>query len=95
MVVKTVMSRGSGSEHSGSGSAQPPLPPVPPEQPLREGGQPEQLKVMLVGSRQAIHNTIHWFYALGVSEVRNWSPLMPWGDTGEFMSVLMRNLRLE
>jgi hypothetical protein len=54
----------------------------------------EPLRVMLIGSAEAITATIHNLHRRGFAEVGDWSPLIPWGQ-GEVMSVLTKRLRRE
>jgi hypothetical protein len=52
----------------------------------------ESLRVMLIGSTEAITATIHNLHRRGFAEVGDWSPLIPWGQ-GEVMSVLTKRWR--
>ena len=68
------------------------LPISPDSQP---GPQREPLKVLLVGSRRVIQNTIQVLYVRQFAAVHEWSLPMPTGSPGEFISILARNLRLD
>jgi hypothetical protein len=52
----------------------------------------EPLRVMLIGSAEAITATIHNLHRRGFAEVGDWSPLIPWG-ANEMMSVLTKRWR--
>ncbi len=52
----------------------------------------ESLKVMLIGSTEAITETIHNLHQRGFAEVGAWSPLVPWGDR-EMISLLTKRWR--
>ena len=68
------------------------LPVLPDSQPAP--GR-ERIKFMLVGSRRGIENVIHALYAKQFSEVQEWSRPMPTENPGEFVSIMVRMLRLE
>ena len=52
----------------------------------------EFIKVMLVGSPKAVHETIRVLYLRRFAEVWEWSPLQPTQKPGEVISVLKRQL---
>ena len=52
----------------------------------------ESLRVLLIGSRNGVINTIQTLYRLGFAEVAEWSPLLPAPNPGEVMSILTRYL---
>ena len=52
----------------------------------------ESVKILIIGSPQAVTNMIHSLYSLGFAEVKAWSPLQPTGNPGEVMSMLIRQI---
>lgn len=70
------------SESLPAAQSQPPQ-PLPAREPLR---------VLLIGSRRGVMNTIQTLYRLRFAEVREWSPLLPTANAGEVMSILTRYL---
>ncbi len=63
-----------------------PAEPVPDREPLR---------VLLVGSRKGVNNTILTLYRLGFAQVSEWSPLLPAPNPGEVMSILTRYIQVD
>ncbi len=63
-----------------------PAEPVPDREPLR---------VLLVGSRKGVNNTILTLYRLGFAQVNEWSPLLPAPNPGEVMSILTRYIQVD
>ncbi|MCS6812575.1 MAG: hypothetical protein NZ772_03245 [Cyanobacteria bacterium] len=55
----------------------------------------EPLRVLLVGSRRGVNNTILTLYRLGFASVSEWSPLLPAPNPGEVMSILTRYIQLD
>ncbi|NEQ11996.1 MAG: hypothetical protein F6K37_40900 [Moorea sp. SIO4E2] len=49
---------------------------------------------ILKGSRKAITNTMHTLYALGYTEIAEWSPLQPTDVPGEFITITTKYFRL-
>ncbi len=50
----------------------------------------ESLKVILVGSRNTVTQTIRQLHKLGFAEAGAWSPLLPTATQGQFMTILNR-----
>ncbi len=50
----------------------------------------ENLKMILVGSRDTINQTIRQLHKLGFAEAGAWSPLLPTATRGQFMTILNR-----
>jgi hypothetical protein len=50
----------------------------------------EPLKHILISSPRGVISTIHGLHSRGYSEVGAWSPLLPTGNPGEVMSILIR-----
>ena len=64
-----------------------PLPKDPPP-------ERESLRLLVIGSREGVTNTIQTLHRLRYAEVREWSPLLPGPNPGEVMSILARYLLL-
>ncbi|MGG6266284.1 hypothetical protein ACQ4M3_08955 [Leptolyngbya sp. AN03gr2] len=57
----------------------------------------EQIKHLLVGSPKAVRRTIHLLHTLGYAEAGQWSKPQiagSLGQTGEVVSVLIRNISI-
>lgn len=54
----------------------------------------EILRVLLIGSRKGVNNTVQTLYSLGFAQVGEWSPLLPAPNPGEVMRILTRYLDL-
>lgn len=50
------------------------------------------VKVMVIGSRKGITSTIKMLHHLRFAEVREWSPPVPYEDSGELMSLLRKKV---
>jgi hypothetical protein len=50
------------------------------------------VKVMVIGSRKGITSVIKTLHTLRFAEVREWSPIMPHGESGEKMSILRKRV---
>ena len=72
------------------------LKPVPEAamQKTTSGSQPDRqpLRLLAIGSRQAVIQTVHTLFLLGFAEVGEWSPLLPGPNPGEVMSILTRSM---
>lgn len=53
----------------------------------------ERLRILVIGSRDGVIETIHDLYRRGFAEVSEWSPLLPAPSSGEAMSILTRDRR--
>jgi alkanesulfonate monooxygenase SsuD/methylene tetrahydromethanopterin reductase-like flavin-dependent oxidoreductase (luciferase family) len=51
----------------------------------------ERLRILVIGSRDGVIETIHDLYRRGFAEVSAWSPLLPAPSSGEVMSILTRD----
>ncbi len=60
--------------------------PVPPNR--------EPLKHLLIGSPKGVTSTIHTLHHVGYAEVGLWSPLVPYSNSGQVMSILIRYILL-
>jgi hypothetical protein len=55
----------------------------------------EFIKVMIIGSRKGINSIIKTLHRLRFANVREWSPPIPYGASGEMMSLLRRQIMLD
>jgi hypothetical protein len=51
----------------------------------------EKVRILIIGSPQAVTEIIHTLYRLNFAEVNEWSPLLPAPKPGEVMSILTRD----
>lgn len=51
----------------------------------------ERLRVLIIGSRDGVIETIHDLHGRSFAEVGAWSPLLPAPSSGEVMSILTRD----
>jgi hypothetical protein len=65
----------------------PQIEPISPQ--LQE---PEKIKHILIGSHKAVSNTIQVLQQLGYADIQDWSPLLATENSGEVMSVLIRDI---
>jgi hypothetical protein len=54
----------------------------------------EFIRILVIGSRRGVMRVIHTLHSLGFAEVGEWSPLIPYGNSGEMMSILRRQIFL-
>ncbi|WP_017655701.1 hypothetical protein [Fortiea contorta] len=52
----------------------------------------ERIKHILIGSPKAVRSTIHYLQIIGYASVGDWSPLLPTENSGEVMSILIRQI---
>jgi hypothetical protein len=57
------------------------------------GTASHRLRVLIIGSRDGVIETIYDLYHRGFAEVSAWSPLLPAPSSGEVMSILTRDRR--
>jgi hypothetical protein len=50
----------------------------------------ERLRILIIGSRDGVIETIHDLHGRGFAEAGAWSPLLPAPSSGEVMSILTR-----
>ncbi len=55
----------------------------------------EPLRILLIGSRKGITQIIQRLHILRFAEVGEWSPILPTGNPGELMSILIRHVLSE
>ncbi|NJN58697.1 MAG: hypothetical protein HC879_14975 [Leptolyngbyaceae cyanobacterium SL_5_9] len=51
----------------------------------------ERLRILIIGSRNGVIETIHDLHGRGFAEAGAWSPLLPAPSSGEVMSILTRD----
>ena len=57
-------------------------------------GQPEQLRLVAIGSPDAIQITIRSLHHLGYAEPNDWSRLLPTGQPNQMMAILTKRLQI-
>jgi hypothetical protein len=55
----------------------------------------EPIKHTLIGSPKAVNSTIRVLHQLKYASISDWSPLVPTGNTGEVMSILIRSILVQ
>lgn len=55
----------------------------------------ESIKHTLIGSAKAVTSTIRVLHQLRYADIGDWSPLLPTGNTGEVMSILIRSILIQ
>ncbi|MBD1866696.1 hypothetical protein H6F95_05120 [Cyanobacteria bacterium FACHB-471] len=58
-----------------------------------QNSERERLRVLIIGSRDGVTETIYDLHRRGFAEVGLWSPLLPAPSSGEVMSILTRDRR--
>lgn len=48
------------------------------------------VKILVIGTRQAVNQTIHRLHQLGFAEFSEWSRLLPAPTAGEVMRILVK-----
>ncbi|MBD2000610.1 hypothetical protein H6G00_29065 [Leptolyngbya sp. FACHB-541] len=71
----------------------PNAPTVEREVSALQNSERDRLRVLIIGSRDGVIETIHDLYGRGFAEVSAWSPLLPAPSSGEVMSILTRDRR--
>jgi hypothetical protein len=67
---------------------------VSPQPIISQTPEPEKIKHILIGSKEAVIATIEALNQLGYANVRDWTPLLPTSNPGEVTSVLVRSITL-
>ncbi|MEO0934840.1 MAG: hypothetical protein AAFY21_14130 [Cyanobacteria bacterium J06641_2] len=57
--------------------------------------EPEKIKHILIGSKEAVIATIEVLHQLGYANVCDWTPLLPTSNPGEVTSVLVRTITVQ
>jgi hypothetical protein len=55
-----------------------------------ETANSDRLRLLAIGSREGVIETIHTLHVLGYAEVGAWSPVLPVPNSTEVMSILTR-----
>jgi hypothetical protein len=57
--------------------------------------KPEKIKHILIGSHKAVTITMQVLQQLGYADIKDWSPLLPTHNPGEFISVLIKAVAVQ
>ena len=68
---------------------------VSPQPIISQHPEPEKIKHILIGSKEAVIATIEVLHQLGYANVRDWTPLLPTSHSGEVMSILVRTITVQ
>ncbi len=68
---------------------------VSPQPIISQTPEPEKIKHILIGSKEAVIATIETLHQLGYANVRDWTPLLPTSNPGEVTSVLVRSIKVQ
>ena len=68
---------------------------VNPQPIISQHPEPEKIKHILIGSKEAVIATIEALHQLGYANVRDWTPLLPTSNPGEVTSVLVRSITVQ
>jgi hypothetical protein len=66
-----------------------------PQPRISQVSEPEKIKHTLTGSSKAVIGTIRVLHQLGYANIRDWTPLLPTSNPGEFMSILVRTITVQ
>jgi hypothetical protein len=66
-----------------------------PQPIISQPPEPEKIKHILIGSKEAVIATIETLHKLGYANVRDWTPLLPTSNPGEVTSVLVRSIKVQ
>ena len=68
---------------------------VSPQPIISQHPEPEKIKHILIGSKEAVIATIEVLHQLSYADVRDWTPLLPTSNPGEVTSVLVRSITVQ
>ena len=68
---------------------------VSPQPIISQHPEPEKIKHILIGSKEAVIATIEALHQLGYANVRDWTPLLATSNPGEVTSVLVRSIKVQ
>ncbi len=57
--------------------------------------EPEKIKHILIGSHKSVTTTMHILQQLEYADMKDWSPLLPTHNPGEFISVLIKAVAVQ
>ena len=66
-----------------------------PQPIISQHPEPEKIKHILIGSKEAVIATIEVLHQLSYADVRDWTPLLPTSNPGEVTSVLVRSITVQ
>ena len=69
--------------------------PIPNQTHSQASPEREPIKHTLIGSPKAVNSTIRVLHQLKYAEISDWSPLVPTGNIGEVMSILIRSILVQ
>jgi hypothetical protein len=69
--------------------------PIPNQTYSQASPEREPIKHTLIGSPKAVNSTIRVLHQLKYAEISDWSPLVPTGNIGEVMSILIRSILVQ
>ena len=68
---------------------------VSPQPIISQTPEPEKIKHILIGSKEAVIATIEDLHQLGYANICDWTPLLPTSNPGEVTSVLVRSIKVQ
>ena len=66
-----------------------------PQPIISQHPEPEKIKHILIGSKEAVIATIEALHQLGYANTRDWTPLLPTSNPGEVTSILVRSIEVQ
>lgn len=69
--------------------------PIPNQTSSQASPERELIKHTLIGSPKAVNSTIRVLHQLKYASISDWSPLVPTGNIGEVMSILIRSILVQ
>lgn len=69
--------------------------PIQPNSPTNHKRDREPVRLIIVGSRRGITHLIHDLYTKDFAQVHEWSKPAPEPNSGEFISVTTKYIRLD
>ena len=68
---------------------------VSPQAIISQHPEPEKIKHILIGSKEAVIATIEALHQIGYANIHDWTPLLPTSNPGEVTSVLIRSIKAQ
>jgi hypothetical protein len=69
--------------------------PIPNQTSPQASPERQPIRHTLIGSPKAVNSTIRVLHQLKYAEISDWSPLVPTGNIGEVMSILIRSILVQ
>ena len=69
--------------------------PIPNQTSSQASPERQPIKHTLIGSPKAVNSTIRVLHQLKYASISDWSPLVPTGNIGEVMSILIRSILVQ